>query len=916
MLISFLQIPLVVRASGEGTNESAKEETITYGSWIDDTSMYTDVYGEVEVKEDGVLETAYEAFRNAADNTFSSISWLANIFNVLFVFLGWLIDGFISGGNGKVDHVDLSLDSVIYGRVIDTVDVNFVTWELETNNIYGITSATFYRFFANVGMSVLVIMIFWTLLRSALHTSTARDRITLKDTLSYSLVVFLFLYIIPNVADVGCYIRDWVLLNTYQLASGQIASGVDSLSKIYLAAWWDVGDGGGGIVYALLYLATCCAGLIFAINYIKTAVKQTILFSLFPVFAILSIKNRKLMSAWITEFFTNLFIPVIDGMLILLPMALMRLAKLNGWTTVFGGGLELGISFVMVIMIFSVMPMRKQLLRILGNMTGDSGSRGLGGIMSAAMMGFRMFSGRGSGIISGIEGYGGGGSLALAAADNMNMANMFNAEALAQGQSAMETSSAINQKFADFQNGELGREVESAVADTFEEYTQEHPGSLGASADTGIDAMSIDDTSEINGGIGADIAMDEEAGGAFVGDRTAEFEDSSYYGSSDYESFDSARRDNLSKMDTLNDQIEGLQETNDNLAIGNSYDRSLMEQYSNVCNEMGELSKHGDSGIVIDSSGTTQESARYSALSSEKTSLENRMKDSYRAYRGNDAEINRPIENLVSENVKDREVKIAENKGNITSKQSQLSERRNFENDMATQLKNSGGDGTRYNSLREYNDARAKSDIYKKFADYRNFDTKPFVDKLDPSTKAEFYKERAQRQTLMLRQQGNAKALKFAATAGGALIGGTANLYGGSDNVVSGAMMGGMAGGMAGGKLERKSADIANRQYDRGVRPKDMELEPVARPKRVAVSSQHPTYNDSHANTGRNVSNNRIVTVTKNSKPSVNEFEARKAEFESRALKGERIAEQMKDANTGGLSQEQMKDIKERYGQK
>lgn len=832
-----------IHAEPSGIPSNIPEDEVDYpGEEIDwNTSYYSWIQAD-ETAQDEVYQgttsvgfadsVGFEGMDTDIDVIFTPIYWVTNLISSLFMFIGYLLDGILSNGWGVFSEVNLSTDAVIYGRLKEGVNTNWVYFELVPNNIYGILGATLYRFLVNVGYSAFVILFMYSLLKQAIGGGDSKQKAELKDMLEYSALMFLFFYLFPHIVDICIYIKDWLLLGTYNLFGKPDDEGIGGLARTWANLWFngasDDGEGIFGAWYAILYMGTVCAGLFFVIDYVKTAAKQTVLFGLSPVFFVLSIKNRRLLSNLMVEIIPNIFIPLIDAVLMLLPIGVARIAMAIGATTT--AGIDNSLALIILILIWSIIPMRREILRLFGASGVMGGSRGFGGIMAAAMMAMRMFGGKagGSSLSSGA------GAAMGSIEDNASLGKMYG-----------EMSEALH-------SGEAGASMlRSSSTAGMEGIAEEVGGMVQNQAENATDLASTDVDGIVNeaGAIGSGAVVDEQGFDMESSGVGEEFTSPAY--SADAELNDVG---NITPADYGDDLINARGANLDDLAHMESADAELTRSAASLQSEIGALQSANahDSQLLgsydsissrikeIDGAGTVtgEMAAERQALAGQKTALESQfaqsrtvMSEQVPHLKSSGGHISEDIRSGITERSKmiDEKqgelgrvnAKLAQNRQNIHSA-------REAENLYAKSSKHTGASGETYNSA-EYKRAMQLRDIKLKYANYRNFDSGHFKDVLTPEEKMRFYTERAGRQRI----EQNSKVIGTVVGIGAGAALAVGSLYGGPGAMAAAGMIGGgVAGsatsGIANSKMQTKytAPSNVNTVVEKTLAPKKAESKP------------------------------------------------------------------------------------------
>lgn len=784
----------------EGTDDASTEEEEEveeggYSSWIQsDPTLSDSLYA-------GTTDVGYDEIGSTpADWDFSSISWITNALSALLMFIGWIFDALLSGGWGVMSEVNLSTDAIIFGRLKEGVNTNWVYFELVPNNIYGILGTQYYRSFCNVIYSVFLIMFLYCLFRQIGAGSDSRRKAEFKEMLQYSALMFLFLYLFPHMVDICIYLKDWLLLRVYNLFGKPDEQGIGGLARTWANLWWngygDKGFSAGSMNwwYAILYLGTVFAGLFFVIDYVKTALKQTMLFSLSPVFFVLSIKNRRLLSNLVVEVFPNIFIPVFDAMLLMIPIGVARIAVSIGVSD--SSGIPDTLGLIILIMIWSIIPMRREILRLFGASSMLGGNRGLGGIMAAAMMGLRMFGGGrfgGAGAGSGI------GFAAEGADANAALGKMYGemSDALHSGEvgaSMLRNGAAGLENVAEDAAGTVANELGDSIAGAGEM----SPEDIVAGAQEGISGSGMN-MEDIDGSIPSGDEIPYTPDDASMDDVANIHPDMS---DDDLIATRGANLDELTRMEEADAELMGRAATLKNeigaLESANQYDNGLLKEYDSLSSRGMELGRKLSSDD-LDFETRTSYSKESRSVGARLKDVSNQLEQSREVLAEQVPGMSfSPTNNKVADvraGVSERSKLIAEKQAELRRVNAEIMQNnqgiknaKSMESYYAKSSKHTGASGETYGSSAEYKKAQQMRDIKMKYANYKNFESNHFRDVLTPEDKMRFYTERATRQRV-------AQGIKAASVVAGVGVGGVAavaSLYGGPSAMATAGILSGM----------------------------------------------------------------------------------------------------------------------------
>ena len=245
----------------------------------------------------------------------------------------------------------ISFDGIVYGRVNIGGDIahanNYFSFELEKDNVYGIMGAAVYATMRD--LLILAVMVgFIYYLMKASFSNSARTLQQVKSNIGFVILALCLLYAMPNLVDLVIHLRDVVLKG---LADG---FGTDfavfgSLEENYLEAAEDSKT----FLTAAEYFGMVIMSIYFAFVYISMACSMLIMFAFFPLVVVMSFRNRKLLDEWITFTIGVIITPLIDAVLMLVPLLGTRLMSDQS-------------SLLTLILCLSIIPSRGVVKKMLG----------------------------------------------------------------------------------------------------------------------------------------------------------------------------------------------------------------------------------------------------------------------------------------------------------------------------------------------------------------------------------------------------------------------------------------------------------------------------------------------------------------------------------------------------------------------
>lgn len=285
-------------------------------------------------------------------------------------------------------NIDMSIEGIVYGRMAGNRDgtaiaADFTHFGLEPNNPYGIFGAAIYYNMRGICLQLFPVVLLIMLIMQLFHNSS-KGRAQLKEMLENTVVIVVMLFALPYVLDFVIFLRDVLL---YVMANGV----TQVLQSMGLAAEGSWGTAmimefyvsymeSPSFIKALLFAAAVGAGFFFLASYVVMASLLAAAFGFFPLVAIYSYWNRRVLQDWISLVIPNLLIPLFDAMLLMFPSIInavyyQAFGDYNGAVTLF---------IVILIIIWNTVKIRDTIVRLLG-FTGLTSQRGMGMAFLASM---------------------------------------------------------------------------------------------------------------------------------------------------------------------------------------------------------------------------------------------------------------------------------------------------------------------------------------------------------------------------------------------------------------------------------------------------------------------------------------------------------------------------------------------------
>lgn len=288
----------------------------------------------------------------------------------------------------KNSNVDASVTGVILGHITNSSGTSFFVFDLSDNNIYGVIGATLYVALRTLSLAFLFIIVLARLIVT-LYEGDVKGLAAMKEILYGTIIVFLMIFLMPQIVDWVCTARNAIAAYLFEKIQGtnvntpstQQMNGavpvlvgpvavpvsvsmivdISGMESVYYNMW----AAHKSIFNCLIYfMAVDLLPLVFMVSYIKIAIIQTVLFAVYPAFAVLSVRDRQLSGKWAIHFFSNAFVPVLDIMLIFIPAIIIQAIDSGNLV---GTMLK---AVIVCVCFMSIVPVRNQILAMIGNQHG------------------------------------------------------------------------------------------------------------------------------------------------------------------------------------------------------------------------------------------------------------------------------------------------------------------------------------------------------------------------------------------------------------------------------------------------------------------------------------------------------------------------------------------------------------------
>ena len=497
--VSLLLVMLVL-AVGITVHASGIENDISEGNEdrFDTTSPW------LSGMEGSIYENPVDAGEEEQEISVSSPGWVEKNIAELFRNMASSLISVLQ------DNMGASIDSIIYGRVGSgrPNSVNIYAFELRKGNPYGVTAAVCYSLLRGMMFIFLGIHFVFQLAKAAWSGQTAKSRDEIKAQLPMLFAKFTAMLLMPYLLDVAIYVRDVLLFGIKQVMGQMVTGGATfSLSKAFLIN----AERSGTFVDAVMYLGTVVLTIYFVFLYVAVAIDMLVCFVSFPFICVLHGRKRDLVGAWIATVFSNLMTPVVDAVLLLVPLL----------TSVMLSDVIRGVAVIQLVMCMLIIPARMRFKALLGIQSNDrNGFLGAMAVMTfarALVSGVKRGAGRIAEVVSDAKKSRTHGE--LADADREEEAALLSADSGRQddGRMAQRERGGGDARMPEDMDADSGRQPEGGFFDTAEGETV--PGMEPDYPDGRQLEGGIPEETEAGAGYGMNPGVSEEAHGESTGEE-------------------------------------------------------------------------------------------------------------------------------------------------------------------------------------------------------------------------------------------------------------------------------------------------------------------------------------------------------------------------------------------------------------
>lgn len=314
-----------------------------------------------------------------------------------------------------------SLYGIFLGRVGSggQLTTNIFAFEMTQNNIYGIAGSIIYSILSGIIVIGIIIKIAGSIMQAAWRSGSSDGRSKFKTSITYNIGSLVLLFAMPFLFMLAEYARDLILfvvlqaveeVSTMSIRVGAVAP-TNAISDVrswifcympshiltgasynpFLAKAFDFTN--GTIIDTFLYAGSTILTIVFMFIYMSLALDTMISFGTFGS-ALLNGKDAVV--EWIRHIVANLLTPVMDMLVMMVPLILGSLSNSSP-------GAFYSVGFIQIMLCIVYFPLRSSVRSKLGLMSAQSSEQmGLGSMMMA-LTGARMLMSSAGRMVDGVR---------------------------------------------------------------------------------------------------------------------------------------------------------------------------------------------------------------------------------------------------------------------------------------------------------------------------------------------------------------------------------------------------------------------------------------------------------------------------------------------------------------------------------
>ncbi|WP_459195634.1 hypothetical protein [Wukongibacter baidiensis] len=280
-----------------------------------------------------------------------------------------ILMGIINSSSEGMNSIGISIDNLVYGEPQSNGEKSPIIFDLKTDNVMARITIDMYKLFRAIAV-ILMFTVGTIMAIKVMLKGTGLIKASAKEMLAMYCISFILIFAMPYIIDFALYFKDKLII----MIKSSSPTGKNFIESLRMNALADNAQ----IFDTLLYLAGVVLSLWFAFVYTGIGMTLAALLIFFPIFSLFmnGEKTKFIIGNWIKEVVSLVFIPVIDAVILLIPLGILDLDGMEEYKQ-------------MLYTIFSlayVMPLRTMIRRIVG-VGGSTGElAGIGFMMGATKL--------------------------------------------------------------------------------------------------------------------------------------------------------------------------------------------------------------------------------------------------------------------------------------------------------------------------------------------------------------------------------------------------------------------------------------------------------------------------------------------------------------------------------------------------
>ena len=236
---------------------------------------------------------------------FGEMNWIEKQFSKLLI-------GLFSGLHEFLSNQGVQIENFFeqYGE-----DTSILAFNLDTGNVYGVFAAKIYVACISIMVLLVGLIYMYQIMRTTVSPNPNKIALV-KENITGLAIGILLVGFAPYIVDALIRIRTLLIATiTGWLGAG---SGGDAAYSLYLSGAKE------SVLGSFILGAYVGASFYLSFVYISLALMQTFYFAFFPVIALRGMLNRKLLLDWVKTFVLWMLIPMVDMVLLALPITIIN----------------------------------------------------------------------------------------------------------------------------------------------------------------------------------------------------------------------------------------------------------------------------------------------------------------------------------------------------------------------------------------------------------------------------------------------------------------------------------------------------------------------------------------------------------------------------------------------------------------